>query len=276
LKAASLALAFLTVISGPARGEHPDVDGAMVNGGAGIKLDHVLVIQHGDEEGWGDGPRLRIFLTSGVIPLSIAGGSTTLGAATYAKQSKIYGVVILADPSGKTTKASAFLLNTPPMTMRAAPGFAAKTPDPDILRRLQVDGSYVSGEAHIDLTRWWVTARFDTSITPDPVTQNLTGKAAIESAPAKVFLAYQDALSKGDMADTGKYSTSLHALLIRAFHDQMGDAAFIRFANSDENMKALPNSIERVIVRGDSASIVFKLKEVVGLILEDGAWKFNE
>jgi hypothetical protein len=276
LNAVRLALALLTVISGPAPIEHPNVDGALIDGGAHVKLDHVLVIQHSDEEGWGDGPRLRIFLTSGAIPLSIAGASTTLSAATYAKQSKIYGVVILADPSGKTTKASALLLNTPPMTTRAPPGFAAKTPDPEILRRLQVDGLHVSGEAHVDLTRGWVTASFDTSITPDPVTQNLTGSAAIESAPAKVFLAYQDAASKGDMAEIGKYSTSFHALLIRAFHDQMGDAAFIRFANSDENMKALPNSIERVVVRGESASIVFKLKEVAGLVLEDGVWKVNE
>lgn len=275
LKASSLAFVLLTIVSAQVASDGARIDGFLIDGGAEIKLDHVLVVQHGNEEGLEDGPHLRIFLTSGAIPLSLAGAATTLDAGLFAKQSKIYGVVILADPSGKTTKAVAYRLNTPPWKTQAPPGFAAKMPDPDILRRFQITGSHVSGEVHVDLTRGWVTANFDTTITPDPVTQDLADNAAIESAPAKAFLAYQEAASRGDMAGLGKYSTSLHEKMVRALHDQMGNTAFIRFVTSDVNMKALPNSILRVVVRGDSASIVFKVKEVATLVLEGNVWKVN-
>jgi hypothetical protein len=248
----------------------------LVNGGADVKLDHVLLVQNGNEEGLEDGPHLRIFLTSGVIPLSVAGAATTLEAASFAKFAKIYGIVILADPTGKNMNAVAYNLNLPPWTTQAPHDFAAKMPDPHIFRQLQVTSTHASGELHVDLVRGWVSARFDAPITPDPVTQDLSGPAAIESAPAKVYLAYTQAALKGDMAALSKFASPQNAMQMNALHSQMGDAAFRRWLAADPNVGSLPNSIIRVIVRGNSASVVSRVKEVASLVFDGNSWKMTD
>jgi len=278
IKTAFLAL---TVVLCAAADDGPRVDGVLINAGATVKLDHVLVVQSGNEEGLQDGPHLRIFLTDGEIPLMIAGAATTVDAVGFARQAKIYGVVILADPTGSNMNAGAYNLNLPPWVTPAPPGFAAKTPDPHIIRQLQVTATHASGEAHIDLVRGSVSASFDAPITPDPVTQDLSGDAAIDSAPAKAFLVYADALARGDMAAVSKYATTRYASRIAALYSGysrypgLGAAGWAKFIASDRNMAALPNSISRVIVRGNSATVVFQLKAAASLIFDEGSWKVN-
>ena len=59
----------LMVALGAAVADEPSIDASLVNGGAEVKLDHVLVVQNGNEEGLEDGPHLRVYHTNGVIPL---------------------------------------------------------------------------------------------------------------------------------------------------------------------------------------------------------------
>src|SRR5689334_19437459 len=128
------ALLALTIALGTALDDGPRIDASLVNAGAEMKLDHVLVVQNGNEEGLEDGPHLRIFITNCVIPLSVAGAATTLDAAAFAKQAKIYGIVILADPTGKTMNAVSYNLNLPPWTSPPQHPIAAKRPGPQIFQ----------------------------------------------------------------------------------------------------------------------------------------------
>lgn len=272
MKAALLAL---TVVLGTAVDDGPRIDASLVNGGAEVKLDHVLVVQNGNEEGLEDGPHLRVFLTNGVIPLSVAGAATTLDAAAFAKQAKIYGIVILADPTGKTMNAVSYNLNLPPWISPPQHPIAAKRPGPQIFQQFKVTGTRASGELLVDVVRGWVSARFDAPITPDPVTQDLSGHAAIESAPAKVYLAFEQAAENGDMAALTKVATPQFAMQVNALHSQMGDTAFRRGLAADPNAASLPNSITRVIVRGNSASVVSRVKAVASLVFDGDSWKMS-
>jgi hypothetical protein len=269
------ALLALTAVLGTAVDNGPHIDASLVNAGAEVKLDHVLVVQNGNEEGLEDGPHLRIFLTNGVIPLSAAGAATTLEAADFAKQAKIYGIVVLADPTGKNMNAVALDLNLPPWTSPPQHDLAAKRPGPQIFQQFQVTGTRASGELLVDVLRGWVSARFDAPITPDPVTQDLSGPAAIDSAPAKVYLAFTQAALKGDMAAMSKLATPRYTMQMNALYSQMGDAAFKRWLAADPNVASLHNSIIRVIVRGDSASVVSRVKEVAHLVFDGASWKMS-
>src|SRR5262245_60282242 len=78
--------------------ETAQVDATLRLGGKTLKLAKVLALQNGNEEGLEDGPRLRIFLSDGAIPIAIAGAAGVLRAKAYARDAGIAGVVILVDP----------------------------------------------------------------------------------------------------------------------------------------------------------------------------------
>lgn len=79
--------------------------------GRTLPLTKMLVLQNGNEEGLEDGPHLRIYLSDGEIPVGVAGGAGTLRAKAFARDAGISGVVILADPAGKSLAGATFLLN---------------------------------------------------------------------------------------------------------------------------------------------------------------------
>jgi hypothetical protein len=268
-------LALVAALGTPAHDE-TRLDACLVNDGSYVKLDHILLVQNGNEEGLEDGPHLRIFITNGVIPLSVAGAATTLEAAAFAKETKIYGIVILADSAGRSMDGKAYNLNLPPPAKSASDNCAAKTPDPHMFQQFRVNGERASGQLVREFGRGHVTAVFDAPITPDPVTQDLSGSDAIESAPGKVYVAYAQAALSGDMAALSGFATPLHARQVNALHSQMGDTAFKQWLAASPNMASLPNSITRVVIRGNSASVVSRGKEFDSLVFDGTSWKVTD
>jgi len=240
--------------------------------GQTLPLTKVLVLQNGNEEGLEDGPHLRIYLSDGDIPLAAAGDAGTLRAKAYARDAGINSVVILADPSGKSLAGATVLLNAPGLE----PGAFASTNGTDAFKELHLAAGRVSGAVATDGKVFTLDASFDAPLTAYPVTSDLTGKPALDSAPVKALIAYHDALLKGDMAAMARVATAAQVKGISEFRAQAGEKAFREAVKQEGGGAAVAKAVKRLVVRGSTASVVLKGGEVAELALEGDAWKVNE
>lgn len=275
MKSRGLALAVLigcTVLAvGAAAQDAAQVDATLRFNGKALKLTKVLVLQNGNEEGLEEGPRLRIFLSDGDIPLIAAGAAGVLRAKAYAREAGINGVVILADPGGKSGAAEASLLNAPGME----PGSFASVTSTSAFTELKVTASRAAGSISIDDAPVALKAKFDAPLSADPVTTDLKGKAALGSAQVQALIAFREALRKGDMAGVAKYATAARQKEISAFRAKAGEAAFREALKQAPDGSSVTKTIKRLVVRGTTASVVLEGGEVAELIQEAGAWKVD-
>jgi hypothetical protein len=247
------------------------VDATLRYNGQTIKLTKILAVQNGNEEGLEDGPRLRIFLSDGDIPLTAAGAAGVLRAKAYAREAGVNGVVILADPAGKSGEAVASLLNAPGVE----PGSFASVTSTNAFTELKVTASRAVGSVSIDDAPVELKAKFDAPLTADPVTTDLKGKAALGSAPVQALIAFRDALRKGDMAALDKYATAARQKEIGAFRAKAGEAGFREALKHAPDGASVTKTIKRLVVRGTTASVVLEGGEVAELVQEGGAWKVD-
>lgn len=247
------------------------VDATLRYNGQTLKLTKVLVVQNGNEEGLEDRPRLRIFLSDGDIPVTVAGAAGVLRAKAYARDAHINGVVILADPAGKSSDATASLLNAPGLE----PGSFASVTSTTAFTALKVTASRASGTTSIDDAPLELKAKFDAPLSADPVTSDLKGKAALGGTPVQALIAFRDALRKGDMATVAKYATAARQKEIGDFRAKSGDAAFREALKQAPDGASVAKTIKRLVIRGTTASVVLEGGEVAELVQEGGAWKVD-
>jgi hypothetical protein len=247
------------------------LDATLRFNGATLKLTKILVLQNGNEEGLADGSRLRIFLSDGDIPLAAAGAAGILRAKAYAREAGVNGMVILADPAGKSGAAEASLLNAPGMQ----PGSFASVTSSNAITALKVTASRASGSISIDDAPVELKAKFDAPLTADPVTSDLKGKAALSSAPVQALIGFREALRKGDVAGIAKYATAARQKEISAFRARSGEAAFQEALKQAPDGASVTKTIKRLVVRGTTASVVLEGGEVAELVQEGGAWKVD-
>jgi hypothetical protein len=267
----ALAIGCALWAGGAAAQDAPQVDATLSFNGTTLKLTKVLVLLNGNEEGLEDGPRLRIFLSDGDIPLATAGAAGVLRAKAYAREAGINGVVILADPAGKAIGAEASLLNAPGMQ----PGSFASVTSTSALTALKVTASRASGSISIDDTPVTLKAKFDAPLSADPVTTDLKGKAALGSTQVQALIAFRDALRKGDMAGIAKNASAARQKEISAFRAKAGEAAFRDALKQAPDGASVTKTIKRLVVRGTTASVVLEGGEVAELVQEGGAWKVD-
>ena len=237
--------------------------------GQALPLTKVLILQDGNEAGLKDGPHLRIYLSDGEIPLGAAGG---LRAQAYARDAGINGIVILADPSGKSRAGVISLLNAPGLQ----PGAFASINSTDAFKELRVTASRAAGAIAVDSQGFRLEASFDAPLAANPVTSNLTGEAALDSAPVKALIAYHDALTKADMAAIARLVTAARMKALSAYRTQAGEKAFREAVKEEGDGAAVAKAVKRLIVRGSEALVVLDGGEIAELTREADAWKVTE
>jgi hypothetical protein len=258
-------------ISGAIAQDAARVDATLRVNGQTVKLTKALAIQNGNEEGLEDGPRLRIFLADGDIPLAAAGAAGLLRAKAYAREARINGVVILVDPAGRSRDAVVSLLNAPGLE----PASFASVTSNSALGELKVTPARVSGSVAVADDPVSLNAKLDVPITADPVTADLKGKAALGSPQVQALVAFRDALRKGDMAGVTKYATAARQKEIGEFRAKAGDAAFQEALKHAPDGASVAKTIKRLVARGTTASVVLEGGEVAELVQENGAWKVD-
>jgi len=239
--------------------------------GKSVKLDRVLIVQYGDEEGMGHGPQLRIFFSDRDLPLAVTGAITQFIAKSYALQAKVNLVEVAGDPAGRDHGAQISVLNAPGLQS----GDFATSTSTNAFTQLQVAGGRASGTVSLLDQRLGLSATFDAPITANPVTANLTGKAAVGSAPAKAVIAYYDAVKVGDLTALARYTTAERMQTLIQYRQQAGEKAFREAMQDQPTGAAVAASITRVVVRGAQASVVQGPKQFDELVLEGGAWKVD-
>lgn len=258
-------------ISGAIAQDAARVDATLRVNDQTVKLTKALAIQNGNEEGLEDGPRLRIFLADGDIPLAAAGAAGLLRAKAYAREARINGVVILVDPAGRSRDAVVSLLNAPGLE----PGSFASVTSNSALSELKVMPARVSGSVAVADDLVSLNAKLDVPITADPVTADLKGKAALGSPQVQALIAFRDALRKADMAGVAKYATAARQKEIGEFRAKAGDAAFQEALKHAPDGASVAKTIKRLVARGTTASVVLEGGEVAELVQENGAWKVD-
>jgi hypothetical protein len=251
--------------------EVAQVDATLRVNGKTLKLTKVLALQNGNEEGLEDGPRLRIFVSDGDIPIAIAGAAGVLRAKAYAREAGIAGAVIVADPAGKSRDAMVSVLNAPGLD----PGSFTSVTSGNAFGELKVTTARVSGTISIEGDLVELKAKLDAPISADPVTADLKGKAALGSAQVQALIAFRDALRKGDMAAVAKYATAGRQKEIAAFRARAGDAGFKEALAHAPDGASVTKTIKRLIVRGSTASVVLEGGAVTELVQDGGAWKVD-
>lgn len=257
--------------SGPAAadpGAHVEASLAFRDG-AKVKLDHILIVRQGNEEGMGEGPELRIFLSDQPILPTIAGAATTSGVKQFLASGKFNGVELIADPEGHKSGGQAQVLNAPGL----APGQFATASNTDAFSKLTVAGGRASGTANFDNDDLKVTASFDAPVMDNPVTADLKGAAVLASAPAQAMLACTRAMRGGDLAAMAKFNTAARMRGLTDFKAQAGDAAFREALKGAPDPAAVAKTLTRVIVRGPNASVLTSDGIVAGMVLEADGWK---
>jgi hypothetical protein len=245
------------------------VEASLTFGGATVKLDHVLIVRQGNEEGMGDGPELRIFLSDREIPPAQAGAATTSGAKQYLHSGKFNGVLIVADPQGAKPSGEVTLLNAPGFEE----GHFATSTSTDAFSKLAVAGGRASGIVTFASDDLKVAATFDAPVMDNPVTSDLKGASALASAPAQAMLACTRALHLGDMAAMSKVYTPARIEALNAYKAQAGEAAFREALKSDPDAAAVARTLKRVIVRGPNASVMLSDGTVAEMVLETDGWR---
>lgn len=234
-----------------------------------IKLNKVLAVHQGDEEGLGNGPHLRILLTDGEIPMHMARRATLLHASAYARQNKINGVVLETDVAGTNQAAEAHLLY--------APGFApeafASTKSSQAFSHIQIANGRIIGKASLKGKTFSIDAEIDAPIVANAISADLAGKKAASSPQAKAVIAFSDALKKGNLEAVGKVATATRLKKLQDIQTQLGIAGFREAMADEPDGKTLAQSIVRVIVRDDMASVIMSDKQVQALVLENNLWK---
>ena len=265
----ALAALLACALSTPAAAQ---VDASMTYHGATVKLDHVLVVPYGDEEGLEAGPQLWIFLSDQEIPLSVAERATLLPAKQYVLDGKFNGVAIVADPEGRKTGGEVHVLNAPGL----AEGSFATASSSDLFHRLKVAAWQASGEAVFEDDDVKLRATFDAPVAANPVGLNLTGPAALGSAPVKALLGYTRAMHAGDAAAMARFATAAQMQGLKDARAQMGEKTYGEMVKSQPDADAVAKTLTRVVVRGANASVMFDHGTIASLVLESDGWKCNE
>jgi hypothetical protein len=238
--------------------------------GKTTRLSHVLVLQSGNEEGLDDAPHLLVFLSDKPIPLQNAAGASTSRAQAYARAAGMSAVVLRGDPAGKVADGSASVLAAPGLQ----PGSFSSLSSNQGFAKLRVGAGRAAATVAFGSGATVIKGSFDAPIAPAAITQDLKDREAVESAPAKAYIAYMAGLKKGDLQEAARFATPSRMKQIETFRAQAGDA-FKAMTKQFPDSAALTKGIKRVIVRGPVASVVSSTKEVNELVRDGDAWKVD-
>jgi hypothetical protein len=153
---------------------------------------------------------------------------------------------------------------------------------PDRIIGLKRAGGFLSGTAvlpalqqtHLEKgpKKYQYKATFRAPIVmEEPVTENLVGQAALNSAPVAVLKSYVEAGKRADVEGLRKLTASTHT-------SYLSNKEFIESLKSAE-VEKLPEQVKRVVVRGDQATVVIVSEQpsysqvMMRLVREKGDWK---
>jgi hypothetical protein len=252
------------------------VQGVLQTGSQTITPKFATALLHDNAEGLlqGKGRQLRILLSD--VDLGPAGlqGIAFVPATVMAREGKVRGLILTLAPDNPN-EVLATVLEKPEGGFSLANITLTSKPDP-VIANYKMDGKIVSGSIKLSSADAKSSGiGFSAPIQAVPaITADLKGKAALESEQVKSMRARVQAMIKGDSEAVAKLATPVENRQVEAAVAQMGPEAKNMMRSAGREMLPALNRVERVVVRGDRAVVIFKAGEAwQEMALIDGQWK---
>jgi hypothetical protein len=264
---------------GTARGD------LMVDGDE-VALTHSYALRQDNAEGLMDGPELRILLSDRELSTDLLAGPVLGELDQLARQGGVKGVLLRVETVRRPESVHGTILHVPRDPRMSLP-FFTKSGNGAGFKRFELGDNRVVGEveeapdnqpAFADAPAYGYRASFSAPIFEDrKVTAVLKGKEARQSAPAKAFLAFEKVLREGDLAKIQAAVAPGRWKETEQYVAQVGEAQF-----KAEVREMVPptatreKQIERVVVREDRATVIYKEAGAKGfalLVKDGGVWK---
>ena len=207
---------------------------------------------------------IRVVLTDVEVPVSAIRKGLVPLVEQMAYQGKLKGLMLEFDPADLTVF-YATVLDVPAAGL--SHGTITKSGTSPVWKSLTVNATRVTGEIESEGFNTFAL-RFSAPIFTDPVTERVEGPAVAASPQLAAARGWREAFARRDMTA----ARSFMSLRLAAQIDRIGldTAEMARSATSELAQLA---RAQRVIVRGDNATIFLPDGATMSLVRIDGTWK---
>jgi hypothetical protein len=260
--------------------------GSLKVGGKDVPLKVSIAYVHDNAEGMLDRPReLRIALIDREIPQDALSGIGIPPVMQIAREGKVRGVLLRLDP-GNLKEILVTLLDKPADPRMSLMTQTISDSSLDAFRKLTVANNRAIGEierrdsrssASADMPTVDFAVQFNAPVFSEPpVTADLKGKAAQDSPQVRLMREKARILAKGDFAALKKISTERANKSTDAFLAQAGAQAKPYAKQAAAEIEQSIKNVQRVVVRGDRAVVIFGKGEWTTFARESGEWRSDE
>lgn len=252
-----------------------------------IALTHSYAHLHDNAEGLLSRPKeLRVVLSDREIPYQSLRGLVFLAVEDMARENRVRGLLLTFDPKDQG-RVAVTLLMQPVRVGQSLMSLTLSVTGQELFKKFILSNVRVTGEMEHadtrssgdeDLPKLTFAVKFSAPLFHElPVTAIFTGKKAHNSPQVKVYREKIDALKKGDFEAVKRLSSERanrrDAAMLAHMDDQTKKASAAEAAADFE--KSLKH-IKRVVVREDSAVVIFSEKEWATFVREGGEWKAGD
>jgi hypothetical protein len=260
------------------------VQGSFQMNDKAITLTQAYALLHDNAEGLLDFPKeLRLLLVDREVPQESLAGIGFLPVEQIAREGKVRGLLLRLDPNdhkhllvtllfsptdpGQTLLTRAFGTTSQKVPIELKIGNFNRVSG--IVEHYDKYQPEVKGVAKLDYS-----LRFSAPLFHErSITAILKGQAAKTSPQMRVFAEKIRALEKGDLESAERLSTASATLRTRNFLAQVGPERESWEKQAAAKMKESIKDLQRVVVRGDRAVMVFGTKQWHNFVKEGGEWK---
>jgi hypothetical protein len=267
----------LAAVATPALADGGTVQGVLDIGPRKLELKFARATLHDNAEGLlqSGSKELRILLTDVDASPGAINGIAFLPVTGEARDGKVRGVLIVMKPDDPNQAWVTLLAPPADPTLSLVTLTLSSKPEP-VIADYKMSGKSVSGVIKFRSDGFASAGlRFSAPVTQEPaITADLKGKAAVDSPQVKSMRARAQAMTKGDSATVAKLSTDSENHQLEAAVAQLGAQAQGMMREAGRNILPTLTTVERVVVRGDHAVVIFKNKESwQDMALVEGQWK---
>jgi hypothetical protein len=252
-----------------------------------IAITHSYAHFHDNAEGLLDRPKeLRIVLSDREIPYESLRGIAFLPVEDMARENRVRGLLMKLDP-GDRNKVVVTLLAQPSKPGLSLMTLTLSVTGQKLFKKLLLSKVRATGEVEHadtqegegqDLPKLTYDVKFSAPLFKElPVTANFKGKAAQNSPQAKTYREKINALKRGEFEVVKRLSSERANRRDVAMLAQMDDQTKKAFAaEAAADMEQSLKLIKRVVVRGESAVIIFSERQWATFVHESGQWKTGD
>lgn len=260
-------------------------EGTMEVANVMMPLTHACAQLHDNAEGLLDHPQeLRIVVADREVSQEALNGLVFLPVRAMAREGTVRGLLITFNPK-EPTKVLVTIL-APPADPAASLITQTRMSSGGVIRNLKISGQRVSGEIEDrdqrtsgfgELPSVTYAVSFSAPLFHEPkVTEDLKGRAVGNSPQVKVLRAAAAAMKKADFESLRKLSTDRANRQLDAMLAQTGDQGVGLAKEAGGELADAVNRIQRIVVRGNRAVVIFPDKSWKNLERVGKDWKIDD